>query len=183
MRKEDEARKTPIETVVGLVNRILPPGPSPLLVVSGGEPMLQQEQLCEVIDQLSPSVRVEIETAGTLVPTAEFTEHISAFNVSPKLAHSGNDKLKRYRPEALDALAATGKVQVWKFVAQGPSDLHEVDELVKLHNLSPVYIMPEGVTREELEEHSKSLIDAVIARGWHMTPRLHIQLWGNERGH
>jgi organic radical activating enzyme len=145
--------------------------------------MLQQEQLCAVIDELAPSVRIEIETAGTLVPTAEFTKRVDAFNVSPKLAHSGNDKLKRYRPEALDALKATGKVQAWKFVAQSPSDLQEVDELVKLHGLWPVYIMPEGVTREDLEAHSKDLIDAVIARGWHMTPRLHIQLWGNERGH
>ena len=183
VNKEDEAHKMEFQDVADKVRAVLPPGPNPMLVISGGEPLLQQDSLAQVMDLLGPDVHVEVETAGTIAPTGRFLERVNAFNVSPKLEHSGNEKTKRYRADALNALRDSGKVQGWKFVAAKPEDLDEVQELVDLHDLKPVFIMPEGVTKEALEEHAKALIDSVIARGWRLTPRLHIQLWGNERGH
>lgn len=176
-----EVKKLSIDEVVEKVLQHLPPGQHPLLVISGGEPLLQQDSLTEVLLQI-PDVVIEVETAGTIVPKDTFAFLVDAFNVSPKLEHSGNAKVKRYNPAALDALRDTGKAR-WKFVAADPTDLYEVDEIVTTHGLDPVYIMPEGITQEAIEQHAKALVSPVIQRGWYLTPRLHIQLWGTERGH
>ena len=160
---------------------------NPMLVISGGEPLLQQDRLTDVMsllkDDLSlDGIWIEVETAGTIAPDNEFDFFVDAYNVSPKLEHSGNELSLRYRPEALEALRDTGKVQGCKFVAQEPSDLDEIAKLVKKHELFPVYVMPEGKNQADLSRHSEGLVEAIIARGWRMTPRLHIQLWGTERG-
>ena len=160
---------------------------NPMLVISGGEPMLQQDRLAELMemfhnDEDLDDLWIEIETAGTISPELEFDYWVDAYNVSPKLEHSGNELSLRYRPQVLEDLRDTGKVQGWKFVAQEPSDLDEIAKLVKKHELFPVYVMPEGKNQADLSRHSAGLVDAIIARGWRMTPRLHIQLWGTERG-
>lgn len=182
---DKEVHKLTTEQVVRRVLKVLPPV-DPMLVISGGEPMLQQVKLLEVLELLRHRVGkiwVEAESAGTIPPQEEFNSQIDAYNISLKLEHSGNEKKLRYRPATIDVLQASGKVQGWKFVAQQESDLEEIDQLVKEHSLSPIFVMPEGVTQEDLAKHSKALVAPVIARGWRMTPRLHIQLWGSERGH
>jgi 7-cyano-7-deazaguanosine (preQ0) biosynthesis protein QueE len=183
-----EVHKLSVEEVIERLLKVLPKK-NPMLVISGGEPLLQQGVLAEVMERLHDSVPyeddlvIEVETAGTIAPELEFDYWVDAYNVSLKLEHSGNELDLRYRPEVIDDLHASEKVQAWKFVAQQPSDLVEIDELVDKHGLFPVYVMPEGRTREELEAHTASLVIPVIERGWRLTPRLHIQLWGNERGH
>lgn len=155
--------------------------PNKLLIVSGGEPMLQQIALTDVLDRI-PSWSVHIETAGTIVPLRELTERVNLFVVSPKLYHSGNSFVKRRRPEPLVALSETGKV-AWKFVCQVPSDLSEVDDIVNgLRLLGPVYIMPEGYERDVLTDRMRELVGPVIERGWRLTPRLHVDIWGPRRG-
>ncbi|MEO1312160.1 MAG: 7-carboxy-7-deazaguanine synthase QueE, partial [Pseudomonadota bacterium] len=61
------------------------------VVLTGGEPMMQQRALGAVVEALkraAPGVLVEIETNGTIAPAAEFRALIDQFNVSPKLAGS-----------------------------------------------------------------------------------------------
>ncbi len=153
-----------------------------MLVISGGEPLLQQRALLPLLEAAAErGWWTEIETAGTIAPTIETTERVSRFNVSPKLANSGNRLERRYVPTALDALQATGNA-AWKFVAQTVADLDEVGTLVESHNLEPVFVMPEGITSDALSRHSHALAEAVIARGWNLTTRLHILLYGNRRG-
>jgi 7-carboxy-7-deazaguanine synthase len=153
-----------------------------MVVVSGGEPLLQQDALTRLLTRArAAGWRVELETAGTIMPTAALCALVTQFNVSPKLAHSGNDRAARYRPEVLDRLQATQHA-VWKFVAQEPADLEEIAELVAAHQLRPVYVMPEGTSADALLRRSADLADAVIARGWNLTTRLHILLYGARRG-
>ena len=153
-----------------------------MVVVSGGEPLLQQRRLLPLLVALrSRDLRVEVETAGTIAPAADVVACVAQFNVSPKLANSGNVESRRYRPAALDALQATGKA-AWKFVAVSAEDLDELGELVARHGLAPVYVMPEGTTAEVIAERSRRLADAVLARGWNLTTRLHVLLYGNRRG-
>lgn len=153
-----------------------------LVVVSGGEPMLQQAALVPVFSARQPIWRVEVETAGTVRPSAPWAHVVSRFVVSPKLNHSLNPLDKRERPDALTALRDTGKA-VWKFVCQQPSDLVEVQDFVDRYDLdnAAVYIMPEGTTPMVLEDHASQLAPHVIERGWRLTPRLHIALWGSRR--
>lgn len=65
------------------------------IILTGGEPMMQQERLAELMETLKagiPGARFETETNGTIVPAAEFDALIDQYNVSPKLANSNNPK-------------------------------------------------------------------------------------------
>jgi organic radical activating enzyme len=153
-----------------------------MLVVTGGEPLLQQRVLTPLLRECADrGLRIEVETAGTIAPLDAITQHVSQFNVSPKLANSGNPLTKRLRPEALDRLQGTGKA-IWKFVVTQLSDLQEVDDLVSQYHLFPIYVMPEGTSADTVLARSRELADPVLARGWNLTSRLHILLYGNRRG-
>lgn len=153
-----------------------------MIVISGGEPLLQQLAL----EPLVHCARlagwwIEVETAGTIRPTAAITSGVSRFNVSPKLANSGNSQAARCRSEALTLLQATGKA-TWKFVVRDTGELDEVQELVDEFGLKPVYVMPEGVTASDIATRSQTLAQSVLDRGWNLTTRLHVLLYGNLRG-
>src|SRR3989344_302215 len=64
------------------------------VVVTGGEPLLQQKKLALLFSFL-PNWAVEIETNGTIAPLPELSD--CQFNCSPKLANSGNTVDRRYR--------------------------------------------------------------------------------------
>jgi organic radical activating enzyme len=63
--------------------------PYPRLVITGGEPLLQGLALVKLLAHL-PGWRIEVETNGSVAPTAALDPLIAQYNVSPKLAHSGN---------------------------------------------------------------------------------------------
>jgi 7-carboxy-7-deazaguanine synthase len=150
----------------------------PLVVVTGGEPLLQQGALVELLALLKPR-RIEVETAGTLAPRPELVGLVEQFNVSPKLANSGNPAERRLHPDVLAAFAATGKA-VFKFVVSGPEELDEVAAFGLPDGL--VWIMPEGTSADVVRDRLAALAASVIGRGWNLTTRLHVELWGNRRG-
>ena len=153
-----------------------------MLVVSGGEPFLQQRALVPLLRRaVDAGWRIEIETAGTIAPEANLLEVVTAFNVSPKLENSGNSLVERYKPVALDALQASGKA-AWKFVAKCIEDLDEIGDLAGRHHLRPIYVMPEGTTPDVVSFRAQQLAEAVLDRGWNLTTRLHVLLYGNRRG-
>ena len=152
------------------------------VVVTGGEPLLQQRRLLPFLEAAAErGWAVEVETNGTLAPTADTTRLVAQFNVSPKLANSGVATDAAIVPSALAALVGSGKA-VFKFVVAEPADLDEVQALVDAHHLAPVWIMPEGVTAEAVLATGRRLADEAIGRGWQLTTRLHVLLWGDERG-
>ena len=152
----------------------------PMVVVTGGEPLLQQRALEPLVRQLERTgVRIEVETAGTIAPT--LGELVDQWNVSPKLANSGNPLERRYKPDVLRAFEATERA-IFKFVACELADLDEIAPMVDECGLTDIWIMPEGTDAATLEKRSAALADAVIARGWNLTTRLHILLWGDKRG-
>lgn len=154
----------------------------PLVVVTGGEPLLQQSHLPPLLRPLrTRDIEVEIETAGTLTPSPELLELTTRFNVSPKLANSGNDRRRRLKPDVLQALQATGRA-AFKFVALDAVDLDEIGRIVEDNGLTEVWIMPEGTDAETIVTRSRALIEPVQERGWNLTTRLHVLLWGDRRG-
>jgi organic radical activating enzyme len=161
-----------------------------LVVITGGEPLLQQDAVIAFLIDLAAELRVcrvEVETSGTITPRTELVELVSAFNVSPKLAHSGMPERRRIRPDVLRALQRTGKA-VWKFVALNVDDLDEVDGVLALVSddresiKERVWIMPEGTDPETVLDRLRDIAGEVACRGWNLAPRLHVLLWGDDRG-
>ncbi len=103
------------------------------------------------------------------------------YDVSPKLANSGNVLSVRYNPRVLDSLMATGRAN-FKLIVSNLGGLGDVDALVDKHGLHSVYIMPEGIDSDVIRKTSLEIVDAVIRRGNRLTPRLNIDQWGNTRG-
>ncbi|MEV4116783.1 7-carboxy-7-deazaguanine synthase QueE [Nonomuraea sp. NPDC049695] len=152
-----------------------------LVVVTGGEPLIQQRQLVPLVHHLiDAGRRVEFETNGTFAPLPELLLDGVRFNVSPKLSNAGMPESMRIVPHALTVLAESGQA-AFKFVAVEKPDLDEIGNLVHVYGLAPVYVMPEGTTPEAVISRARALADDVLARGWSMTTRLHILLWGDER--
>ena len=157
-------------------------------VISGGEPLLQPD-LGDLIEALKERGHfVTVETAGTIYRDDVRPDF---FSISPKLSHSRpvdevprrlhdrnnrHDPLHRYRCEAAD-------LQI-KFVVQGEEDVDEILQIIEQYELEreSVYLMPEGTDHETL--HSRGLVVAEICRrhGFNFTGRMHIELWGHERG-
>ena len=165
--------------VQNVVERLLASN-CPRLVISGGEPMLQQKALMELTSLLhAAGWWTEIETAGTMLPLS--TDLVKQFNVSPKLESSGNSYAARFHLEVLSTLNDTRRA-IFKFVVSQPKELDEVDAIVRPLSLSPVYIMPEGVTTEVILAKLGALAEEVVKRGYYLAPRLHTLLYGGRRG-
>jgi 7-carboxy-7-deazaguanine synthase len=146
---------------------------APTLVITGGEPLLQQPSLIAVLTAAERRWRVEVETNGTIVPDPGLVELVDQWNVSPKLANSGVTRTRRVHPAALTALSSTGRA-VAKFVVTDPADLDEVAEIADLGELTDVWVMPEGTTPAVLTARLSLLAPHVIARGWNLSSRLHV---------
>lgn len=159
-------------------------GPAGLVVITGGEPLLQPrvvERLVNAIRERQLATDIEIETSGTIAPTALIASAVTRFNVSPKLAHSRLRRHQRIRPSVLKDLTASGKAS-WKFVAQDVDDLDEIQELVSAYDLHPVWVMPEGTDSTTVLARMRVLAAPVLAHGWNLSTRLHTLLWENDRG-
>ncbi|GLW14558.1 7-carboxy-7-deazaguanine synthase [Streptomyces sp. NBRC 13847] len=153
-----------------------------LIVISGGEPLGQQERLIPLVAALTGRGKeIEIETNGTHAAHPELVAAGVRFNVSPKLSHSGDPRHRRIVPDALTSLSALPG-STFKFVCQNTRDLDEVAELVTAFDLSSVWIMPIGRSADDVTKHMSELADAVVERGWNLTTRLHTLVWDDKRG-
>jgi 7-carboxy-7-deazaguanine synthase len=156
------------------------------LVITGGEPLLQSEAVAAFAAEMrrrAPARVIEIETNGTIAPSASLVEAVDLFTVSPKLAHSGNEAAIALKRDALAAFAALERA-IFKFVAQTPADIEAVAALAQSLGVSPqrLYVMPEGTSTATLDAHMQTIAPAAIAHGFNISDRLHIRLWGDRRG-
>jgi 7-carboxy-7-deazaguanine synthase len=154
------------------------------IVITGGEPLLQQEGILALLDLLDPSGRaVEIETNGTIRPRPELLTR-AIFNVSPKLAHSGIPEERRIRRDVLETFAPVAW-SCFKVVCRNAEDVAEAGRLLFLDLDTPperIWVMPEGSTTADVLAHTPEVTEAAIAWGFNVSPRLHVLAWGNERG-
>lgn len=181
-KPSEEAHILTVAQVVGAMGRL---DNNAMWVISGGEPMLQWKAIREIL--YSYGGEVEIETNGTIDPRP-LVEGVNEdrpgsvdiiFNVSPKLLHSGNGPTEERWLRVYSALESR-----FKFVCQNVQDLDEVAGIVKRNHLpiEQVYIMPEGRQAGSIDRTARELADEVLKRGWNLTTRLHVQLWGDKRG-
>ncbi|MEE1823894.1 hypothetical protein PUR61_17090 [Streptomyces sp. BE20] len=72
--------------------------------------------------------------------------------------------------------------RTFKFVVCSPEDLAEIDDLVARLGLDRVWVMPEGTTERALDDGMRALVPHLARRGYRLGTRLHVHLWGDERG-
>lgn len=160
----------------------------PLVVITGGEPLLQQEALLEIREILTEQYEwysvLQFETNGTILPDPLWDQRSTHYwIVSPKLSNNGRDsEQRRINPKAIEFFAE-GRGH-FKFVISKPSDLEEVQDFVDKYKIrrDRVYVMPEGRDAQELNKRALWLVDACKQTGWKYSDRLHIRLYGDRRG-
>jgi 7-carboxy-7-deazaguanine synthase len=160
-------------------------------VVTGGEPLLASgiEDLCAELR--GRGYHVTVETAATVFkPLA-----CDLASLSPKLSNStphqregGRFALRherlRLQIHVLRAWLEHGDYQL-KFVIDRPDDVREVLEVLDCLpgvDRTRVLLMPQGVTRAELDERGLWLVELCKEHGFRYCPRVHIELYGNRRG-
>lgn len=169
--------------------------PTRYVVVTGGEPMIAKG-MREFIARLRElGKHVTVETAGTVMPEGCVVDLAS---LSPKLANSTPSAEKagaawvqrheqtRLQPEVLRAwMEMSGDYQL-KFVISTEADLDEAHAIVESIGCAvppeKFLLMPEGTTLEAMRARYDLLIDACKRLGHRLSPRLHIELFGNKRG-
>lgn len=156
--------------------------PVDLIVVSGGEPLLHTDAVITLATQAAASGRqLEIETNATIKPSPELVATGVAFNAGVKLANSAVPRKKRIKPDAIRAIQATGRAR-WKFVVRDESDLAEIADLQQEFGLTEIWLSPEGTTTGGVVQSMRTVADAALQRGWHLTTRTHVLIWGDRRG-
>ena len=152
------------------------------LVVTGGEPLLQAPALAKLL-ALLPAMHIEIETNGTVAPPPALNALVHQYNVSPKLAHSGNPAALALIAERLAAFAADRRA-FFKFVVATPGDVAEVLALAATYAIprERLFVMPEGTDSATLRARERWLAEICAREGLRLSDRLHIHLYGDTRG-
>jgi 7-carboxy-7-deazaguanine synthase len=160
--------------------------PARNVVLTGGEPLLQQPALAALMQRLrryDPAYRFEVETNGTLLPRPDFEAAIDQYNVSPKLANSNNPTRLREKTAVYRFFAHNDKAY-FKFVLTQHADLEEVLSLQERYHIpaQKIWLMPEGNTPQVLRRRRRWIVEVCKQYGFRYTDRLHIQIWGNRKG-
>lgn len=160
-------------------------------VLTGGEPFLVPE-LVPLTESLRAAGKViTIETAGTVFRPVQ----ADLISLSPKLAnstpslerserwHHRHEEL-RHQPAVIERFIREYDYQI-KFVLDHPSDIEDVlNWCQEFPSVTPdrVYLMAQAVEVDVLETKNAWLNDLADQHGFQVSPRLHIELFGNTPG-
>jgi 7-carboxy-7-deazaguanine synthase len=202
-------RKGPASPIAGDLSQCLIQDDGVHLVLTGGEPLLKgfQQGVFDLMTHPDLKTRfVTIETNGTQIFSPYdycndgymFPDHHRkfgvnknagmTFSVSPKLSNSGEAWTEAIRPEALASYNAWPHSYLYlKFVVKDEHDVEEVHDAVREYdharvNIDAIYLMPEGGTDFELKQNDYNVAQLALKYGYKYSPRLHINLFGNEWG-
>lgn len=168
------------------------------LILTGGEPLLPgwQKVYPELLEALcreyDTQLFVTIETNGTQVLSEAFTEALKRyttphFNVSLKLAASGEPWSKTFNPDALRSYKHTHSLTDFKFVVDSEEHIQQIESLLEA-DLKPfrdcwsVYLMPEGGTNEAYIKNKRRVAELALKYGFRFSPRLQCEISDNEWG-
>lgn len=166
-------RRVEVEKLASEIKTLLP---AELVVFTGGEPLLQDNnellRLCGILEK----EKLLIETNATLTPSEELINAIDIWSISPKLKNSGQQL-------AYGELEWVKKAKEWyfKFVVVKPEeDLPDVERFVEAHGIphSLVFLQPANVLGESYLEKARHLAEYCIEKGlkFRVVPQLHVML-------
>ena len=160
------------------------------VVVTGGEPMIHAE-LADLTRGLKGlGLHITVETAGTAYAPVT----CDLMSISPKLSNSTptereggvfaeQHERERYKPDVIRRLMAEYPYQL-KFVVSRREDMDEIRAIVNDVDADRrnVLLMPEGTDVATLRQRSQWLVDICRQEKFRFSPRLHIFVFGNQRG-
>ena len=153
------------------------------LVITAGEPLLQQDDLADLLSFLKPDFYVEVETNCTILPNKMLTDLIDQWNVSPKTKNSGNP-LELCENNECYYFFANQENCFFKYVVENESDIPEIKKFVTKYNIpeNRVQLMTQASTKEEISMKEKSISELAKLHNFSFSPRLHVAMWGSQRG-
>lgn len=160
------------------------------IVITGGEPTMQQEAIVNFLNSLKKKWKffIEVETNGTIIPSKEFDQAVDHYNISPKLGNSGNSRAIRYVPHALEWFGKNPKSS-WKFVITNEADMEEAYlDYIAPHYLNSVdknrkvWVMPSCSTQEEYNRVAPIVADFAIKYCYKFSTRLQVNIWNETTG-
>ena len=155
-------------------------------VITGGEPLLHQVNAWwrNLLYELRMRYgTLHLETNGTIEPitaTIDLCDHIS---VSPKLPNAGRHR-GHQRPDIWPGWVDIQDA-ILKFVVEDEADV----EIAVLRaaglgfSRDRVWVMPQGITKDELDKRWPIIAESAARHGIHATHRLQVLAWDAERGH
>ena len=160
------------------------------LIVTGGEPLLQQKMLVQVLEDVKtvfPHLYIEVETNGTLEPSPELRTHTNLFNVSPKLTNSGMPVGRRIAEGPLAKLrfAAAAEQAIFKFVVSDAVDWAEVEaDFVRPFDIprNRIWLMPASDKRSDIKDTWSLVAEIAKRQRVNFSPRLQVAIWDQTTG-
>ncbi len=170
-------------------------------MITGGGPTSVPtllKELCDIGKQFNHLVTIETEGSEFVQTSAE------CISLSPKLPNSTpvpgtympyidrkvteKDRLKhekwRCNYDAMKQLIRNHSDYQLKPVISSEEDLEEVKYIQQVLDVpdNKIWLMPEGLTEDELNNRRKWLMEIAINEGYNFTDRLHIIAYGDKRG-
>ena len=164
------------------------------VVLTGGEPMLQAGAVPLTEQLAARGFHITVETAGTV----DAPLRMDLASISPKLSDSTptepaawarRHEATRSRPAVVARLVRDHEHQI-KFVVGEDTDFGEIEQFIASVEaelgapMAPEHIllMPRGRDPDTLNANLGRAVPEAVARGWRITDRLHVRLFGDTRG-
>jgi len=192
--KEDFMMEMTPKELANKIIKLLPKETQVNIIFTGGEPLLQSEDIIKTIDCINKSfsaplqLKYEVETNGTAVVERELAQRLTYINCSPKLSSSGNIAKIRDNEKAINSILNTAKYRdvAFKFVVHPDridEDMKEIIQWAQKYDVpkNMIWLMPEGITKERIMAGSDKIWKYAYTNGYNFTTRLHILLYGSKR--
>jgi organic radical activating enzyme len=158
------------------------------LVITGGEPLLQQERIVAFLEYLETTYQlrptIEIETNATILPLPELDARVHYWNTSPKLSNSGMFEAERLDSSILQWFSKNPNT-MFKFVVTTKEDFDEIQqEWIETGWIDPskIVLMPGADSIEQLLARNQMVAEICIEHQLRMCTRLHVEIWNKLTG-
>ena len=161
------------------------------IVLTGGEPLIYANDsiftdFLQFLDEKRH--KITFETNGSL--DVDFEKYPvykeCTFALSVKLSNSNEPLRKRINGDVIYSLASNAKEAFFKFSIDAESiNLgleEEINNIIIHAPRTPVYCMPLGGSKKEVENNTEPLIEFCKAKGYNFSDRLHIRIWDQNKG-
>lgn len=159
------------------------------LIITGGEPLLQQSKICSflnfLLDNYDIMPFVEIETNGTILPSEFLKSIVRQWNCSPKLKNSGVYFLDRCKNEVIDHLARLKEKAIFKFVVSSKEDWEEIKQTYVSNSCikrSQIWLMPAVDNIKDFPAVSQVVAEICKENALNFSSRTHICIWDKKTG-